>query len=71
MFDLSLQFTFKLLKMIYTVIVWYRYVSNGEQENDYGEHTIEAESAVEVLKIIEDLYEGLSEIPFSIEIQNK
>lgn len=57
--------------MIYNVIVWYRYVSNGEQEKDFEDHTIEAESAVQVLKFIEELYEGSSKIPFSIEIQNR
>jgi hypothetical protein len=48
----------------YEIEVWYRYVTNGEQEKETETHTIEADSVQEAVNIADSLYKSKSAIPF-------
>ena len=52
----------------YKVEVWYRYVYNGEQEKEFEQHTIDAETPTQAIEIALDKYRTLNEIPFKATI---
>lgn len=51
-------------KQIFEIIVWYRFVCNGEQEKEMNDHKIEATSIQDAVNKANDLYKSLSAIPF-------
>jgi hypothetical protein len=53
----------------YNLIVWYRYMSNGEQEKDYKYFTIVAESLEKAKEMALDTFRMRSSIPFKIDVQ--
>lgn len=51
-------------KQIFEIIVWYRYVTAGEQEKDYEVHDIQATNLQEAVNKASDLYRSHIAIPF-------
>lgn len=51
-------------KQIFEIIVWFRYVTAGEQEKDYQVHDIQATNLQEAVNKASDLYRSHSAIPF-------
>jgi len=52
----------------YSVMVWYRYVSNGEQEKEFEIHEVKAISPKSAIKKAVNEYKGLRQLPFSSQI---
>ena len=53
--------------MKYKVYVWYRFVIAGEQEKDYMDFEIEADSPKEAAIKSKEKFKSFAKIPFSIE----
>lgn len=49
---------------IFEIEVWFRYVSNGEQEKDYYFHAIDAVNVQEAVVKAKELYKSKTVIPF-------
>lgn len=58
-----------LLYKKFKVLVWFRYVANGQQEEDFEHFTVNALSVEHAkLKVTEEQFPGKSEIPFKFEV---
>lgn len=58
-----------LLYKKYKVLVWFRYVANGEQEKDFDTFTVNALSVEHAkLRVTEDHFLSKTEIPFKFEV---
>lgn len=54
--------------MKYAVIVWFRYMANGEQEKDFDNITIIAENPEEAIKLALDHYDKIGLNHFKVEV---
>jgi hypothetical protein len=52
----------------FNLIVWYRYMSNGEQEKDFKDFTIVAETLERAKEIAIESFKSRSAIPFKVEL---
>jgi hypothetical protein len=52
----------------FNLIVWYRYMSNGEQEKDFKDFTIVAETLERAKEIAIESFRMRSAIPFKVEL---
>jgi len=52
----------------FNVIVWFRFVVNGEQEKEMQDYTIEAIDGQSAISLALDKFKFLSAIPFKTEV---
>jgi len=53
---------------LFTVEVWYRYYTNGEQEKEFKHFTVEAETEKQAIELALSNFKSNSAIPFKATI---